>query len=216
MEKPSKVRLQQLSSVHARQHPVRVEENVDRLAAGQPRHFLGGQHLGYDALVAVAPHQLVARLQRKLSRDPVLNPAHKARLALSGIKLDFRRILDLDELSRRGVDVPDRMLNLLAVFRFPEFGDGSPLRKPLSGLQHLYAFPSRLKVDGVFLLLGDGHLLYDRVAHHDRVVEIPPVPREIRHEQIAADLQLAFFRTLRTKPRALKRTHELHESILTA
>ena len=85
VEQPSQMRLQQLAGVHAREDTMRVQENVNcrRPAAGefQLRHFLRRQHLGDDAFVAVAPHQLVSRLKGEGTRDAVLQPTHESRIA---------------------------------------------------------------------------------------------------------------------------------------
>src|SRR3954471_185386 len=56
---PPEVGLQHLADVHSAGHTERVEDDVDRGAVLQERHVLDRQHLGDDALVAVASRQLV-------------------------------------------------------------------------------------------------------------------------------------------------------------
>ena len=110
---------------------MRVQENVNRhrLAVRelQFRHFLRRQHLGDDALVAVASHQLVARLQGERARNAVLQPSYESRIAVERLPLYFRRIFDLDEFRRGGIDVPDRMDLLFAVRNFLELRNGRTL-----------------------------------------------------------------------------------------
>src|SRR6476619_2127141 len=57
---PPEVHLQDLADVHAAGHAERVEDDVDRGAVLEERHVLLRQDLRDDALVAVAPGELVA------------------------------------------------------------------------------------------------------------------------------------------------------------
>ena len=56
----AEVGLEHLADVHPARHAERVEDDVDGGAVGEERHVLDREDLGDDALVAVAPGQLVA------------------------------------------------------------------------------------------------------------------------------------------------------------
>src|SRR3954449_12935026 len=66
---PAQVRLEHLADVHTAGHTERVEDDVDRSAVLEERHVLDRQHLGDDALVAVAAGELVAVGDLALLRD---------------------------------------------------------------------------------------------------------------------------------------------------
>ena len=69
LERPAKVRLEDLADVHSARHAERIEDDVDRSPIGQEGHVLLGQDLGDDALVAVAAGHLVADADLALGSD---------------------------------------------------------------------------------------------------------------------------------------------------
>src|SRR3954454_9270463 len=79
-ERPAEVRLEDLADVHAARHAERVEQDVDGGAVRQVRHVLDRQHLGDDALVAVAAGHLVADRHLALLGDRHPDQAVHARL----------------------------------------------------------------------------------------------------------------------------------------
>ena len=70
------MRLEDLAHVHPARHAERVEADIDRGAVGEERHVLDRDHLGDDALVAVAAGHLVAGLELALDRDEDLDHLH--------------------------------------------------------------------------------------------------------------------------------------------
>src|SRR4051812_41487811 len=66
---PAEVRLEDLADIHPAGHTERVEDDVDRRAVLEERHVLDRQHLGDDALVAVAAGELVTVGDLALLRD---------------------------------------------------------------------------------------------------------------------------------------------------
>ncbi len=64
---PAEMGLEDLSDVHARRHPERVQHDLHRRPVGKVRHVFLGEHPGDDPLVAVAARHLVA--DRELALD---------------------------------------------------------------------------------------------------------------------------------------------------
>ncbi len=79
LRRPAQMRLQHLTDVHARGHAQRIQHDVDRRAVFQIRHVLDRHDRGDDALVAVAPGHLVARLHAALHGQVHLDHLEHAR-----------------------------------------------------------------------------------------------------------------------------------------
>ena len=154
-------------------------------------HLAHRQHLGDDALVAVAPHQLVARPQDEVARDPVFQAAHAPRTSRRGIQFHLRRIFNLHERRRGGVDILDFMDARLAALVPRELGYDRAFAQAPARREDFGTRPFRPHVENIILLFCDGHRFRNRVTHHDRVVEVPAVPGEVGDEQVASDLQRA-------------------------
>src|SRR3954451_1953966 len=101
MERPTKVRLQDLADVHARWDAERVEDDVDRSPVRQERHVLLRQDLGYNALVAVSAGHLVADADLALCSNADADQAIDAGQELSALLAVELR--DLDDLAALAV-----------------------------------------------------------------------------------------------------------------
>src|SRR5450432_780812 len=97
LRRPTKVRLEDLSDVHAARHAERVEHDVDRGAVFEERHVLLREDLGNDALVAVPAGQLVAVGDLALLRD--VDP-HQFVDAGRQLSVVAGEDLDVDDLAR--------------------------------------------------------------------------------------------------------------------
>ena len=91
------MRLHDLSEIHARRHAERIEHDVDRRPVLQVRHVFLGQHLGDDALVAVASRHLVALQNLALLRDVDAHEMVDAGREL--VAVFAREHLDVDDLA---------------------------------------------------------------------------------------------------------------------
>ena len=97
----AEVRLEDLAHVHAGRDAERVLDDVDRRAVGQVRHVLDREDLGDDALVAVAPGQLVADRDLALLADVDPHQLVHARGQLVAVLAGEH--LDVDDLARLAV-----------------------------------------------------------------------------------------------------------------
>ena len=91
------MRLHDLPEVHARGHAQRIEDDVDRTAVLGVRHVFFRQHLGDDALVAVAAGHLVALQNLALLRDVDAHEVIDAGRQLVAVLA--REALDVDDLA---------------------------------------------------------------------------------------------------------------------
>ena len=108
----AEVRLEDLAHVHAGRDAERVLDDVDRRAVGQVRHVLDREDLGDDALVAVAPGQLVADRDLALLGDVDPHELVHARGQLVAVLAGEH--LDVDDLARLAVGHLERGVAHLA------------------------------------------------------------------------------------------------------
>src|SRR6266566_1821074 len=106
VERPAKVRFEDLADVHPARHAERVEDDVDGRPVRQERHVLGRQDLGDDALVAVAAGHLVADADLALLGDR--HPDEPVDAGLEVVVELASELADLDDLAALAVGQAER------------------------------------------------------------------------------------------------------------
>ncbi len=113
---PAEVRLEDLADVHPARHAERVQENVDGAPVLEERHVLLGDDLRDDALVAVAPRELVAlgdlALLRHVDADELVHAGAQvvAVVARERLHVDDDAALAVRDLQRGVADLARLLL----------------------------------------------------------------------------------------------------------